>query len=182
MLSAMKFICKYFFLVITVFLSSPVFSDEAESMDVLFERLRNAPDRPTAVLVENAIWMRWMQSGDEHIDAQLRDAMRRRSSYDFIGALQVLNDIIHRAPDFPEAWNQRATVYFHLQEFEKSLEDVAQALLLEPRHFGAMAGRGVIRYFQGKPVLAARNILQAAELHPYLQELNMFPELGLTPR
>ena len=104
----------------------------------------------------------------------MRDAMRRRSSYDFDGALEVLNQVIALNPDYPEAWNQRATVYFHQQQYEQSLEDVARALELEPRHFGAMAGRGVIRYFQGKPALAIQNIQQAAKYHPYLKELEMF--------
>ncbi len=151
-------------------------------MDTLFDQLKNAPDRPAAILAERAIWMRWLKSGDKEIDFMIDDAMRKRSSYDFAGALEVLNDIIDIKPDYAEAWNQRATVHFHLKEFEKSLEDVAIALELEPRHFGAMAGRGVIRYFQGKPALAAQNILQAAELHPYLQELEMFPALNLKPR
>ena len=113
-------------------------------------------------------------SGNDEVDAMMRDAMRRRGSYDFDGALEVLNRVISIMPDYPEAWNQRATVHFHKKEYEKSLEDVAKALELEPRHFGAMAGRGVIRFFQGKPALARQNILQAAEYHPYLKELEMF--------
>ena len=145
-----------------------------EVLDELFIKLKNAGDEATAREAENAIWQRWLTSGDEKIDAMMRDAMRRRSAYDFAGALVVLNEVIVMKPDYPEAWNQRATVYFHQQAYEQSLEDVARALELEPRHFGAMAGRGVIRYFQGKPALAIQNILQAAEYHPYLKELEMF--------
>lgn len=145
-----------------------------EVLDELFIKLKNARDEATAREAENAIWQQWMMSGDEKIDAMMRDAMRRRSSYDFAGALKVLNEVIAMKPDYPEVWNQRATVYFHQQSYEQSLEDVARALELEPRHFGAMAGRGVVRYFQGKPALAIQNILQAAEYHPYLKELEMF--------
>jgi tetratricopeptide (TPR) repeat protein len=147
-----------------------------DSMDELFMRLKNAPDEASAREAENAIWQRWLMSGDEDIDAMMRDAMRRRSSYDFEGALEVLNEVIAIKPAYPEVWNQRAVAWFHMQEYEKSLQDVAKVLELEPRHFGAMAGRGIIRYFQGKPALAMQNVLEAARFHPYLVELKM---LGL---
>ena len=137
-------------LIVCLFMSLHIYAETA-ALDDLFVQLKNAPDEATARKVENSIWERWLQSGNDEVDAMIRDAMRRRSSYDFVGALEVLNEVIEIVPDYPEVWNQRATVYFHQQEFEKSLQDVAKTLELEPRHFGAMAGRGVIRYFQGKP-------------------------------
>lgn len=158
---------------IWIILANPGHASQ-DKLDALFVQLKNAPDESRAREAENAIWQQWLLSGDEQIDAMMRDAMRRRSSYDFDGALDVLNEVIALKPDYPEAWNQRATVYFHQQQYEQSLEDVARALELEPRHFGAMAGRGVIRYFQGKPALAIQNIQQAAKYHPYLKELEMF--------
>ena len=153
---------------------APLLHASQDRLDELFVQLKNAPDEQTAREAENAIWLQWLTSGEERIDTMMRDAMRRRSSYDFDGALEVLNEVIALKPEYPEVWNQRATVYFHQQKYEQSLEDVAKALELEPRHFGAMAGRGVIRYFQGKPALAIQNVLQAAEYHPYLKELEMF--------
>ncbi|MCW8962200.1 MAG: tetratricopeptide repeat protein [Gammaproteobacteria bacterium] len=162
------------FLSLILFLSLGFKAVNADELDNLLANLKTAPDEVSARKIENAVWEQWLMSGDQSIDAMIRDAMRRRSSYDFDGALEVLNQVIAIKPEYPEVWNQRATVYFHRQEYEKSLQDVAKALELEPRHFGAMAGRGVIRYFQGKPALAAQNILQAAEYHPYLKELQMF--------
>ena len=158
---------------IWIILANPCHASQ-DKLDALFVQLKNAADESQAREAENAIWQQWLISGDEQIDAMMRDAMRRRSSYDFDGALEVLNEVIALKPDYPEVWNQRATVYFHQQKYEHSLEDVAKALELEPRHFGAIAGRGVIRYFQGKPALAIQNIQQAATYHPYLKELEMF--------
>ena len=63
------------------------------------------------------------------------------------------------------------------EHYEKSLQDIAVALELEPRHFGAMAGRAVIRLYQSKPALARQNIIEALKFHPFLKEKGMFPDL-----
>jgi hypothetical protein len=68
-------------------------------------------------------------------------------------------------------------VYFHQSEHEKSLEDIARTLELEPRHFGALAGRAVIRLQQGKFALGLQNVLEAMKYHPYLKERAFFPSL-----
>jgi tetratricopeptide (TPR) repeat protein len=68
--------------------------------------------------------------------------MKERQSSSYDGALDILNKVIALKPDYPEAWNQRATIYFFKYEYEKSLEDVAKTLELEPRRFGALRGRG----------------------------------------
>lgn len=143
-----------------------------------FIGLKGAENETIAAEYANRIWALWLQSGDEEIDRLMEEAMSRRRVYDFNGALESLNAAIARAPEYPEAWNQRATVYFFQQEYEKSLEDVARALELEPRHFGALAGRAIIRLNQFKPELARQNIIEALKLHPYLPERKLFP--GLT--
>jgi Tfp pilus assembly protein PilF len=107
----------------------------------------------------------------------MQDAMRQRRSYDFAGAIEILNQVIALDPAYAEAWNQRATVYFHQGNYEASLEDIATTLELEPRHFGALAGRAVIRLYQLKSALALQNIIEASKIHPYLKERAFFPDL-----
>ena len=114
---------------------------------------------------------------DPRIDALMQDALRDRRSYNFDSALEVLNKVIKIKPDYSEAWNQRATVYFHQKKYEKSLEDIAKTLELEPRHFGSLAGRAVIRLRQNKSALARQNIVEAMKYHPFLKERSMFPGL-----
>lgn len=143
----------------------------------LFIGLQNAQDQAAAKEYENKIWQLWFRSGDADIDQLMQESMQRRRVYDFNGALELLNEVIGMAPQYPEGWNQRATVYFFQQEYEKSLEDVARVLELEPRHFGAMAGRAVIRLYQLKPALARQNIIEALKIHPYLPERRFFPDL-----
>jgi tetratricopeptide (TPR) repeat protein len=106
----------------------------------------------------------------------MQEAMQKRGNYDFAGAVEILSRIIELNPDYPEAWNQRATVYYYQEKYEASLEDIARTLELEPRHFGALSGRAMIRLYQSKPALARQNILKASEIHPYLKERNLFPD------
>ena len=146
-------------------------------LDALFLNLKSAENESEARSIEEKIWAAWMESGDDKIDAMLRDAMRKRRSYDFEGGIKVLNEIIKLKPDFSEAWNQRATLYFYQKKYEESLIDIAKTLELEPRHFGSLAGRAVIRWRQLKPELARQNIIEAMKVHPFLKEQNMFPGL-----
>ena len=155
---------------------TPAFSSNI-SLDTLFEMLKNADSEKVARQYENEIWKNWLNTGEERIDKMMQKALRKREGYDFNGSLQILNQIIKLKPQYAEGWNQRATVYFHQSKYEKSLWDIDKTLELEPRHFGALAGRAVIRLQQGKPALARQNVLKALQFHPYLKERAFFPDL-----
>ena len=162
-----------------VLMCIPVFSVNAESskLDVLFLQLKNASNEAEARTLEDQIWKSWLETGDANIDDMMQDSLRARSEHDYNGALQILNKVIALKPDYAEAWNQRATIYFLQQEYEKSLRDIAKTLELEPRHFGSIAGRAMIRLKQEKPELARQNIAEAIKFHPYLRERRLFPGL-----
>lgn len=159
-----------------IVLLQPVAAAEHE-LNALFQQLKQSDDEISARRFENSIWLAWFKSGDNEVDDMMQQAMRKRRSYNFEAAIDILNQVLARRPEYAEAWNQRATVYFHLSEFENSLQDIARTLELEPRHFGAMAGRAMIRLRQNKPALARQNIIQALKLHPYLPERSLFPGL-----
>jgi Tfp pilus assembly protein PilF len=159
-------------------MGSPFARADNQNLDALFAALKDARAEEEARVIENSIWLEWFKSGSDEVDELMREAMRKRETYDFNGALEVIDRILAIQPDYAEAWNQRATVHFHQQEFERSLEDVARTLELEPRHFGAMAGRAVIRMMQMKPALARQNVLEALKLHPFLKERALFPDLA----
>lgn len=149
-----------------------------KNLDDLFLSLKASSNEQSARVYENEIWLSWLQSGDFEVDALMKQALRKREGYDFNGALEVLNKVIAIMPEYPEVWNQRATVYFHQGEHEKSLKDIAKTLELEPRHFGSLAGRALIRLQQGKPALARQNVIEAMKYHPYLKERVFFPDLA----
>ena len=139
--------------------------------------MKHSENETEAKALEKQIWEEWMVSGDDAIDELLQQAMRKRRVYDYEGSIKILNKIIILKPDFSEAWNQRATLYFYQEKYEESLIDIAKTLELEPRHFGSLAGRAVIRWRQAKPALARQNIIEALKVHPFLKEQNMFPGL-----
>jgi len=114
----------------------------------LAERLRDA-DAGVRALAEAALWEVWGRSGDEAVDQLLRIGIAQMGERDIAGAVETFSDVIARRPDFAEGWNKRATVYFMLGQYEKSLADCDEVMKRNPYHFGALAGYGQI-YFQMK--------------------------------
>ncbi|MEO0990488.1 MAG: tetratricopeptide repeat protein, partial [Pseudomonadota bacterium] len=121
--------------------------------------------------VEEQIWREWARSGSDAMDLLLdraRDAMEEGQWEDAIEHLTALTD---HAPEFAEGWNARATAYFQVGLFGPSLEDIERTLALNPRHFGALAGLGMIMNEVGMKELALQAYRRAHELHPHRPDL-----------
>lgn len=152
--------------------------DPALLLDRLFARLKTAPDPQTALEIEQRIWEVWTSPPDPDLARLMAEAFSRREQRDLAGAILVLDRVVAGWPDYAEGWNQRATNHYLAGNFDASLADIAETLSREPRHFGALAGRALIRLQQNKRALAAQSIAQALKIHPFLRERAMFPELG----
>jgi tetratricopeptide (TPR) repeat protein len=83
-------------------------------------------------------------------------------------AIVSFNRLIARSPDFAEAWNRRATLHYLMGNDAASIKDIEQTLALEPRHFGALSGLGLIMMRNQRPGVALRSFEAALELHPHL--------------
>ncbi len=153
-------------------LTSPLFAQMAapERYETLLAELRGAQSQAEADLLSGQIWEVWLTAPDEAAQEVLDAAMRRRQAYDFLGAIAELDRLIEYYPDYAEGWNQRATVHFLRGDFEASLSDVEEVLAREPRHFGALSGRGMILFQQGNLPLAQIAIREALKHHPFLRE------------
>jgi tetratricopeptide (TPR) repeat protein len=136
-------------------------------LDSLFARLAQK-DSPDWEGVQNEIWIHWSQSGSPSIDLLLFRAGRAMESGDHELALRFLNDVVRLAPAFAEGWNKRATVYFLLDEYGHSIADIERTLALEPRHFGALSGLGMILERLGDKKGAMRAFRSGLEIHPNL--------------
>jgi tetratricopeptide (TPR) repeat protein len=142
----------------------------ARHLDALFVHLEAATVEEEADAMVAEIWKLWLQSGRPEIDAAMQQAV------DFMGqglpalAIPVLDDIVARAPNWAEGWNKRATVLYLLGEHDRSLADIERVLALEPRHFGALAGIGLIRMSKGEPRAALAAFRRAIAINPFLKE------------
>jgi len=144
----------------------------------LYDKLKNVKEPIEIQALERNIWRIWLHHGDPEIDKLMTDAQSARNEFDFKKAVSLTDKIIELAPEYAEGWNQRATLRYLQMSFEKSLEDVAEVLKREPKHFGALSGRALIRYRQGKPALAIQNLLKALEVNPHLREKRLLDQLG----
>jgi len=149
--------------------STSVHSDQNDPrLTELFAKLQLIQEQRTADEVTDQIWEIWRDAGDPEINALMREGIAEMNTRRLRRAVRIFDQIVHQAPDFAEGWNKRATVYFFLREFEKSAQDVRKTLMLEPRHFGATAGLGLIflelEYFES----ALEAFKKALEINPHL--------------
>lgn len=139
------------------------------SLDELFTGLRTTKGPNAAKIYEAEIQKRLSTSGSATADLLMSWANEAMSSDDHGLALDVLDQIVLLKPDFAEAWNKRATVEFVLKDFGASLSDIKRALALEPRHFGALAGLGIILEDLGREDEAISAYKRALELNPRME-------------
>ena len=147
-----------------------------ERLDLMFSRLKVAEDETTARVIESEIWSVWFKSNNKAVSSLMQEIMTARRSGDFQRAIELLDILVTQYPEYPEGWNQRATVYYMMGNYEASLKDVAETLAREPRHFGALAGRAAIYWMQGDRELARQSLRDAVELNPYLRDQKMLSQ------
>ena len=143
----MKTIGRILWLVIALTLGSStvVGADQSDQrLDELFQTLQTSSDSEKLGEVEARIWEIWYQSGEDEIDVLMLQAAALANSGDLVAAEIAYGSIIQQSPGFSEGWNRRATVRFYQRDYDGSLADIEQTLKLEPRHFGAIWGLGMI--------------------------------------
>lgn len=148
--------------------------DKTQNLDRLFAALKAAPDDESAKYIENRIWAIWLASSSDTANLLMGRAKTATDGNDFDLAIRLLNAIIDIRPDFTEAWNRRATVYYTKKDFGRALADIREVLAREPRHFGALSGLGIILQEMGDEKHALDAFRRALAIHPHLERV---PEL-----
>lgn len=148
----------------------PAPPDHSAALDVLFDQVRAAPNEGAAAPVVNQMWALWAEAPDESAQEILDRGMRKRSSYDLLGALQDFERLISYCPDYAEGYNQRGFVLFIQQDYAAALPDLDRALALSPRHVGALSGRALTHMALGNNVQALDDLEAALALNPWLSE------------
>lgn len=142
------------------------------NIDFLFGALKAAPDDASAKAVEDRIWAVWSGAGNETTNLLMARAKKAADDQDYDLAVRLLNSVIEIKPDFTEAWNRRATVYFLQKDYTNSMADIAKVLSREPRHFGALSGLGLIMQEVGDEKHALDAYRKALEVYPRLKGID----------
>ena len=136
----------------------------------LFENLKSATDAKTAQVTASDIWRIWSEKPDDKRVAELlRQGIEQMNAGQLRKAEKLFTLVINAAPDFAEAWNKRATVYFLMGAYDLSKKDIAQTIAREPQHFGAWSGLGLVETHIGNYGAALKAYEKAATIHPFLE-------------
>lgn len=136
-----------------------------KSNKLVSARLRDE-DRMVRQLADDALWATWFRADNEANNQELQRLRRLR---DPNKALAGFNQLIKKAPRFAEAYNQRAILYFRLEEFQKSIADCERVMKLNPFHFGAQAGMAQCYMKMKKPKAALKAFRGALKINPNLE-------------
>lgn len=136
-------------------------------LDRLFARLDAAESTREAQRIERRIWRIWHAHEDEKVQAVMSRGQFYLGRGDRAAALAAFDQAVRLAPDFAEAWNARATLHYLLGDYRRSLADIREVLKLEPRHFGALAGRGLCWLALDKPRKALAAFKASLAVHPH---------------
>ncbi|MGH6919458.1 MAG: tetratricopeptide repeat protein, partial [Geminicoccaceae bacterium] len=134
----------------------------------LFARLQATSSQAEAQAAQQQIWQIWIESDDSSASRLMQRGIQAMATRQHALALEYFDRLVERAPDFAEGWNKRATVYYLLQDYEASVLDIERTLELEPRHFGALSGLGMIYDAIGEPAAALRSYEAAVAINPHL--------------
>lgn len=145
--------------------------DKTKNLDFLFGALKAAPDAESAKAVEARIWSLWTATTSDTAALLMLRAKSAMDSKDMDVALKLLDAVIKLRPDYVEAWNRRATLYYLQNDYVHSMEDIRQVLIREPRHFGALAGLGLIMQETGDDKHALDAFRRALAINPYLEKI-----------
>ena len=142
-----KFIrCYISSLVILLLLTNSANADQNDTrLEDLFRSLKSTENVRIASVFESKIWHIWMQHNDPEVENAMFQGLEALKLQLFEKAFSHFSLLIKLAPDYAEGWNKRATVLYLMGRFDESESDVMKTLELEPRHFGALSGQGLIR-------------------------------------
>ena len=162
--------------IIVLYLStiSTLFADDRNvELDKLFLELKkNIPSLSSGIAQQ--IWMLWStHPTDQKLTSILDEGSRLVQDQQLNRAIDVFTEAIELDPTWAEAWNKRATVFYMVGEFQKSQDDIDKVLELEERHFGALAGQGMVNIQLKNYEKAIMSYKKAQEIYPSMQSPNI---------
>ncbi|MHC4457094.1 MAG: tetratricopeptide repeat protein, partial [Planctomycetota bacterium] len=120
-----------------------------------------------AQIIEVQIWRIWIDSGLDDMNALMEEGARAMTQGRLEEAIAIFDRIVTTLPDFAEGWNKRATAHYLNEDYTASVIDIERTLVLEPRHFGAISGMGLIFLARGDEAGALRAFEEVLKIHPH---------------
>ena len=143
----------------------------SDKLDDLFGRLKVSTNAFEAAAIEGLIWKVWIYRGVAEVDQNMTLGIVAMGEGDFEGSLSYFDRVVRGDPGFAEGWNKRETVHYLMGKFDASVADIRKTLDLEPRHFGALSGMGLIYDAIGNPAAAVKVWEKALEINPHMAGL-----------
>jgi tetratricopeptide (TPR) repeat protein len=156
--------------IVAIFLCASAVSAQTAALDDLFDRLPAAEVREADKIMRE-IWIEWSKSGSPSMDLLLERGRDAMSAGMPDVAVEHLTALIDHAPEFAEGWNARATAYFQTGDFGPSISDIGHVLTLNPRHWGALSGLGMIFEQLEQPKKALDVYRAALAINPHLNDV-----------
>ena len=149
---------------------SPLFADDRDTkLDKLFNKLK-VENSDNVLEIEQKIWKIWStHPSNDELTILLGKGSNYVNNNQLSKAVEIFTEVILIDPSWAEAWNKRATVLYLMGEFQKSQDDIDQVLALEQRHFGALAGQGLVNIQLKNYEKAIRSYEQAQEIYPAMR-------------
>jgi len=163
----MKRIKFLIIIILNIVFFSNTFADERnQQFDGLFKELKTG-EMLSNLTIEQKIWKIWStHPKDENLTKLLQNGSDLVSKKKFFESIDIFTKVINFDPSWAEAWNKRATVFYLIGEFQKSQNDIDKVLGLEKRHFGALAGQGLVNIELQNYEKAIKSYQDAMKIYP----------------
>ena len=161
---------KFLFLIFFVFnFNSLNAEDRDKQLDVLFDQLKSNNSNLINE-TEQKIWKIWStHPKDQFLTLKLAEGSKLVVNNELSKAIVIFTEVINKDPSWAEAWNKRATVLYMIGNYEESQNDINKVLNLEKRHFGALAGQGLVNIQLKNYEKAIESYEKAQEIYPAMQ-------------
>ena len=136
------------------------------SIERLLEDLKHA-DPEVRNRATQELWRRWFEQKGVAGLEQIRQAQMLLETGEKLQAEAVLTQLIQDLPDFAEAWNRRALLYYLQRRYRASIADCEQVVRLNPIHFGALHGLGLCHMALGEYSVAIGAFREALKIQPH---------------
>ena len=164
------FVISQIIIILNLILLSNVLANEREKeLNLLFKKLKTGSDELTHK-TEQKIWKIWStHPTNEKLTMILANGSDLVNNNQLLEAIEIFSEAINQDPNWAEAWNKRATVYYMIGEYQKSQNDIDKVLEIEERHFGALAGQGLVNIQLENYEKAIESYKKAQEIYPSMK-------------